>query len=383
MKRNVRLLCVLLVAGIFVACCGCGSDKSIKYYNMGLEAANRNDLDDAIRLWNEALKYRADDAETRYNLGLALLTKNRYEEAEIQLREATRLSPQDYAAYELLGRSLEAQDSITQAKRSYEFALNIHPNYVPALIGMAAVALKEGQNRAAEDYAARAAETEPNNVRANLLLSEAYYRNDNFNAAYGQLLSTRKFAATDPELLMLLGKVEYARRMYADAIATLEATRNLGVTTDELFLYLGLSSLALDRLTDAEKFFRLAAFKNAGNEQVWKGLGEAFLKQKKWQDAAEATAKALAIDPNDLEAMLDHALVAMNTGEFETAVREFEAVHSRPDAPQITLYHLGHAYMRLGKKTEARIAFQQFIDTWQGNPALLDEAKSILARLTP
>jgi Flp pilus assembly protein TadD len=384
MKRILHVVLVIpLVCVAMLADPGCGGDKSVRYYNQGLDAANRDDLDTAIRLWNEALRYRPDDAETRYNLGMALISKKRYAEAEVQLREAIRLSPQDYQAYQLLGESLEAQDSTVEAKRSYEFSLSLRPNYVPALIGLASVALAENQNKTAEDYAARAVETEPSNVEANLLLSEAYYRNSNFSAAYGQLLAARKMAPSNPEMLVLLGKVEYARHMYPDAIGTLESARNLGVATDELFLYLGLSCLAIDRLTDAEKYFRLAVFKSDRNESAWKGLGETFLKQKKWRDAADAITRALAINPDDAEAMLDHALIAMYTGDFATAARELETVKRRPDAPQITPYYLGHAYMRSGKKTEARIAFQEFVNTWQGDRTLLNEAQSILATLAP
>ena len=384
MKSQLAVLALAVISvALLAALAGCGSDRSVKYYNQGLEAANRDDLDEAIRLWNEALKYRADDPETRYNLGLALITRQRYAEAEIQLREATRLNPQDYQAHQLLGKSLEAQDSISQAKLAYEFSLNLHPNHVPALIGLASIALKEGQNRTAEDHASRAVETEPSNVEANLLLSEAYYRNSNFSAAYAQLLATRKLAPTNSQMLFLLGKVEYARHMYSDAIGALESARHLGISTDEIFLYLGLSSLAIDRLTDAEKYFRLAVFKNGENAGAWKGLGETYIKKKEWREASEAIAKALAIAPDDPDAMLDRALVTMYTGDFTTAVQELENVRSLADAPQITSYYLGQAYLRLSKKTEARIAFQRFIDTWQGDRALVDEAKTIIGTLAP
>jgi len=383
MKRIALPLLMILAAIALAALPGCGSDKSIRLYNEGLEAANRDDLDTAIRLWTESVARRPDDPETRYNLGLALLSKGRYAEAETNLREATRLDPQDHQAFHLLGKSLEAQDSIVQAKHAYEFSVNLRANYAPALIGLASVALKEDQNRTAEEYASRAVELEPDNVEANLLLSEAYYRNENYSAAYAQLLVLRRLAPSDTEMLVLLGKVEYARHMYPDAIGALESARTAGTATDELFLYLGRSSLALDRLADAEKYFRLAVFKNDGNADAWKGLGETFIKAKRWQEAADAVAKALALEPGDAEAALDHALIAMYTGDFAGAAKELDVISRRSDAPQITPYYLGHANLRLERRAEARAAFQRFVDTWQGDRALIDESNAILTTLAP
>lgn len=384
MRAHSIVMFALLASSVLVAAFGgCGTDKSVKYYNMGLDAANRNDVDEAIRLWTESLKYRPDDPETRYNLGVALLTQKKYALAEEQFREATRLSPQDYQAYQFLGKSLEAQDSLVEAKRAYEFATNINPNFEPALVGRASVALKEGQNNSAEEYATRATQIEPDDVEANLVLSEAYYRSGSYDEAYAQLASIRRLAPNNPRLFFLLGKVAYARHQYSDALESLGSARDLGMTTDDLFLYLGFSSLAIDDQAEAEKYFKLAVFKNDTSAAAWKGLAQTYVRAKKWAEANEAISKALALNPDDTEMILDRGLLELNTGNLPAAVRDLEDVEGRSDAPPVTFYYLGHVYLRSGEREKARIAFQRFVDVWRGDRALLEEAKTILSTLSP
>jgi protein O-GlcNAc transferase len=378
-----RIVPVLLLAASLAASAGCGPDKSIRYYNLGLDAVKRDDYNEAVRLWEESIKYRPDDPETRFNLGAALIELKRYAEAEIQLRRATELNPLDPDAQHLLGRSLEQQDKLPEAKRAYEFALSIKPTHVPSLLGLASTALKEDQNRSAENYATQAAELDPNNLEANMLLSEAYFRNGNFNAAYAQLQSARRLEPTNPDLLLLLGKAAYERRMYADALEALEAARALGTTTDELFCYLALTNLALGDTPDAEKHFRLALYKNPDNALAWKGLAETYIAGKKWNEAAEAAAKATALNPDDPETALDDAIVAMGSGEPAAAARKLEALRARPDAPEITNYYLGHAYLRLRENAKAREAFQLFAATWEGDKAIAEEARALVEQLAP
>ncbi|MGD1048906.1 MAG: tetratricopeptide repeat protein [Candidatus Krumholzibacteriaceae bacterium] len=374
---------IVLIAALLAPISGCGGDKALKCYNLGLDAIQRNDYDEAISLWTESLKYRPDDPETRYNLGAALMEKKRFAEAEIHLAKAVELDPLDPDTQYLFGQCEQELGKTPEAKHAYEFALNVKPTHVPSLVGLASIALKEGQNKSAENYATQAAEMDPNNLQANLLLSEAYFQNGNLSMAYGQLLSARRLGPTDPELLFLLGKVDYARRMYADARETLDAARTLGKSTDELYYYLALTNLALGDAPEAEKYFHLSIYKNDAYAQAWKGLAETYIGEKRWREAADAVAKALSLDPNDPGTTLDNAVVTLNFGDPVAAVRMLEALSQRPDAPQITGYYLGHAYLRTQRNADARAAFEQFAKVWEGDAAFADEARAIAARLAP
>ncbi|MCX5752301.1 MAG: tetratricopeptide repeat protein [Candidatus Krumholzibacteria bacterium] len=380
MKRCAAILIFLV---ILAPDSGCGPDKAVKYYNLGLEAAKRDDYAEAVRLWENAVKYRPDDPETRYNLGAALVALKRYTEAETHLREAVALNSLDADAYQLLGKSLEEQEKLPEAKKAYEFAIGIKPTHVRSLIGLASIALTEGQNRSAENYATQAVELDPGNLEANMLLSEAYFRNGDFNAAYGQVLSARNLGPTSTALFFLTGKIAYSRRMYADALEALQSARTLGAATDELFRYLGLTYLALGDTDEAEKEFRLSIYKNRENAKAWNGLAETYIKEKRWREAGEAVEQAALIDAFAPETLLNGAAVRMGSGDLNGAVRTLEALRTRPEYPPITDYYLGHAFLRMRNDPQARAAFRRFIGTWEGDQALVEEAKAIVDRLAP
>ncbi len=374
---------IFLVFAALSTAAGCGPDKAIRYYNLGIEAAKREDYAEAARLWSEAIKYRPDDPEARYNLGAALVQLKRYAEAEPHLRRAIELNSLDADAHQMLGACLEKLDRLPEAKKEYDFALTVKPTNVPSLVGLARIALTEGQNRSAENYAARASALDPGNLEANMLLAEAYFRNGDFNSAYGQILSAQKLGTANASLYFLTGKIAYSRRMYEDALDALRSARALGSSTDELFRYLGLTNLALGDFGEAEKAFRLSIYKNRENAKTWNGLAETYISEKRWREAGEAVDEAARIDPSDPETLLHRASVRMGTGDPAGAVGTLETLRAQAKYPPIADYYLGHAYLRIGENAQARAAFQRFIETWEGDQALADEAKATSDRLAP
>ena len=67
----------------------------------------------------------------------------------------------------------------------------------------------------------------------------------------------------------------------------------------------------------------------------------------------------------------------------EEAVRILRELANESDAPQRTLYYLGHAYVRTGDTEAAVETFNRFMETWEGDPRLLEEVGEIVKTLRP
>lgn len=375
-KGTIFAIIVILVLSVS----GC-ADKSLKYYNLGIAAAEREEYDNAIGYWRKSLKHRSADPETRYNIGLALLKLEQYAEAEIEFRKALEYSDYDHEILYGLGKSLEMQGQLTDAKNLYERSINLKPNFVPSHLGLASINLKTGHYRSAENNATTVLHLEPFNLEGNKLLSEALFHQGNYREAYAQLQSAKNLDPFDPELHLILGKVTYARHMYRDAYATLTRARSLGASNADIYLYLGLTLFNLENIEDAETNFKLAVFKDDKEVRAWQGLGRIYSKRKEWNKALDAFNKALEQDPEDETSILGVSFAMMNSGRFEEAIARLERLQARSDPPAMAFYYLGHAYMRAEMLEQAVEAFRTFIEVWDGDVRLLEEASGILKSL--
>ena len=377
--KNKTMLAVIIIMTLS-AVSGC-ADQSLKYYNLGIVAASREEYDSAIEYWRESLKHRSTDPETRYNIGLALLKLERYAEAEIEFRKALEHSDDDYEILYGLGKSLEMQDQLTDAKNLYERSINLKPNFAPPHLGLASISLKTGQYRSAENHATTVLHLEPSNLEGNKLLSETLFHQGNYREAYAQLLSAKNLDPLDPELYLMIGKVAYARHMYRDSYAALTKARSLGSSNAAIYLYLGLTLFNLENIEDAETNFKLALFKDNKEVDAWQGLGRIYSKRKEWNKALDAFNKALEQDPEDETSILYVSFVMMNSGRFEEAIARLERLQTRSDPPAMTFYYIGHAYMRAEMFEQAAEAFRTFVNIWEGDARLLEEANGIIESL--
>jgi len=377
MSRRITVTFALVVA-LLSASCG---DSAIKYYNLGVEAAQRDDIDEAIAMWRKSLEIMPNDPDTRYNLGMALLEKKEYVEARIQFEKAAAIRADDYELQYALGRVLEMEGDLVGAKKAYHFASDLKPNFAGPNTGLASIAIKQEQFASAEKYATEALRFTPRDPRANLILSEAYYRQGNQQAAYAQLISARSYLSGDPDYLLLLGEVMNARRMFTDAFTTLTEAKDAGQESSELYYNLGYAADELQMYAEAEKYYRLSLYRDKTNADAWRGLARTRFELDDLPGSLEAWDQARKLAPGDGDVELGIAVVYIKQRDFEKAVSVLEPLSRRSDAPPRTLYYLGHSLMRIGRSAEAKRVFQRFIDTWQGEPALADEVRDILVTL--
>jgi tetratricopeptide (TPR) repeat protein len=100
--------------------------------NFGKVLADKGQIDDAIRQYQEAIRLQPNYAGTHYNLGNVLADKGHIDDAIRQYQEAIRLQP-DYArAHYSLGNVLADKGHIDDAIRQYQEAVRLKPDHVEA-----------------------------------------------------------------------------------------------------------------------------------------------------------------------------------------------------------------------------------------------------------
>jgi tetratricopeptide (TPR) repeat protein len=371
---------IFLTLPLLLSIVSCG-DSSIKYYNLGIEAAERNDIDEAISMWRKSLEYRPDDPDTRYNLGMALLEKKEYREAEQHFKEAASIESNDHQLQYGLGLSLESQGKLSEAKKAYRYSIDLKPNFTSPYARLAVIGLKQDQVNTAEKYAIEALRLSPRNRDASLVLAESYYRQSNYQAAYAQLISARSSFEEDPEYLLILGKVMNARHMHEDALATLLRAKSLGQKDSILFQHLGTASLELKDYDKAKEYFQLSLYRDSNNVEALIGLARTCYDMGDFEESVAAWVKARSHAPHNSEIEIGLAITYLRIRKFSEAAKILEGMSKTEDTPPMAWYYLGHAHMMQGLTDKAKESFNKFTQVWQGDPELIREVKEILVTL--
>jgi FkbM family methyltransferase len=102
------------------------------FSNLGVALKEQGKLDEAVAAYRQAIRIKADSAETHSNLGVALYDQGKLDEAVAAYRQAIRIKP-DYAmAHCNLGNALKEQGKLDEAVAALRKAIGIMPDYAEA-----------------------------------------------------------------------------------------------------------------------------------------------------------------------------------------------------------------------------------------------------------
>jgi tetratricopeptide (TPR) repeat protein len=232
--------------------------RSHAFDGLGTYYLSRGEVENAEMAYREAVTADTTHAYAAGHLGSLFLSTGRAREAAGILQWATRHAPDgDYLHFEL-GNALRALGNPVSAIASYQMALDLNPDFLPAYLALASVQRGARQFAAAESLLARAARRFPDDPQVVSNQAQlAHARGDTAQA----IDLYRRSLDLDPEALdatFNLGNLFLQRREYEEAARCfvrivaanprdVEAWINLGVARQEL----GRSTESLQALEEA------------------------------------------------------------------------------------------------------------------------------------
>ena len=118
---------------------------AIGYDNLATRAAAQGHVDEALRLYHEAIDAQPWFAQAHYNLGNLHLKLGETEEALEIFREAARLAPDLAEAQFAIALSLYRLRSLQESVEAYQAAIAIHPDFADAYLNLARVEFERGR----------------------------------------------------------------------------------------------------------------------------------------------------------------------------------------------------------------------------------------------
>jgi len=133
---------------------------------------------DPYLLWSNAVRNAPSSYAARVNLGNELLNMSDPEEAARQYAAAVAIDPEKPLAYSNLGYLHLEEGRLDKARTQFQNALDADGQYTKALVGLADIAVMQGDLQSAEDLSARALAIDENNVDAHNVFGYIAARSD-------------------------------------------------------------------------------------------------------------------------------------------------------------------------------------------------------------
>ncbi len=137
-------------------------DQAYAYFNIGLEQAENNNYDEAIKTFSKVTEISPDYAEAFKEIGTLYIKKKEYNKSLDNLEKAIELKPDFAAAYNNRGIVYSILHEYGTALDNFDKALEIEKGFLKSYNNKARLFQIQGENEKALDVYAKALEINPN-----------------------------------------------------------------------------------------------------------------------------------------------------------------------------------------------------------------------------
>jgi cellulose synthase operon protein C len=231
--------------------------------------------------------------------GIAARALGQFEDANAYFREAAALSPDDVGMNTAWGGLFLEKYNKQDAARSFQAALRIEADWVPARLGLARTVLDENPPMA-RSLVERALATNPNSVPAHLMLAELALDDGKRDEARA---SIQKALAINPHSLearSLTAAIDFLEGRGDVFLATVGEVLKVNPTYGEVYRVAGDHAARNYRFDEAAELTRRAIAVDRESPRAWAELGMHLLRTGDEPGARRALETAFKADPYDV-----------------------------------------------------------------------------------
>lgn len=281
----------------------------------------------------------------------------------------------------LAGLILAQQGKLDEARRSFNKALDLSPNYLPAVEQLINIDLSEKHFQAALQRASAEAAKEPNLAEPRLLVAEVFLAQNDMNSAETELLRAIDLKPDFQIAYLFLARIYIATNRQQKALSDLQKTVSDNPKNVRALMMLG-------NLYDGQKNYPAAKdayekillvdpnFSGALNNLAYL-YSDIFDEQDK---AFELAQKARELLPNEPHTMDTVGWILYKKHQFSWAVSLLQESAAKLPSEAEAQFHLGLAQYMMGREGEARDSLQRAINLDSEFPGNI-EAKERLSLL--
>ncbi len=279
------------------------------------------------------------DGLSQYYGALASRAAGGFRRANTFLRGAARVLPDDPAVHTAWGELFLEKYNNPDALQSFQDALKLDENWVPALVGMARVLANENPP-VARGAVERALGVDESNIGAHLFVAELELGDRNRDAARESIARALAINPRSLEARSLLAAIAYLEDRADDFAAEVERVLAINPAYGDVYRIAGSQTARAYRFPEAVTLVRRALELDPNNTRAYAELGMHLLRTGDEPAARAALERSFEEDPYDV---VTFNLLQMmdNLDEFVTVERGDLIVRLHPDeAPALEPYVL-------------------------------------------
>jgi len=230
---------------------------------------------------------------------------------------AIKLKPDFPLGYMGLGYAYYYSGNLPQAQENFEEALKLTPRSLEAQNGLGWINLQNGNYELAERKFQEGLQINPQSIDSHLGLGWVYLNQLKINDSRQQFEAVLVIAPDSAEAYFGLGNLYFVINDYENAVASWNKTVNLNPKYIAAYSYIGAVYFRQDKYVEAEKAYQAALNIQSDYYDSLTGLGEIDISNYEFEKGLELLDKAIALDPNKVNASIDKAYALMQMGRFE------------------------------------------------------------------
>ena len=263
-------------------------ERGTTIYNLADCAVRLKKIDDAVNLYNQAIKLDPSIKNTYLNLAIIYIDKGMAPKAVKRLRKLITQSPATAQAYELLARAFLAQGKEKEAVEAYRTAIE-------------------------------------------------------YDIGLEEHLSNKSLRAKTANSLYESAKTNYDQKRYQEALVDLAGAEALRQEGRFKFLA-GNVHYALNNLNKALSCYEGASSIAPGSPKILNNMGNLYLKLGKTEEALHTFERAVKVAPNYAQAYNNLGICLKKKGRIEESIVAYKrALEIKPDYAAAH-FNLGNAY---------------------------------------
>jgi tetratricopeptide (TPR) repeat protein len=306
-------------------------------------------------LFSDALAQNAEDS-------LAAITaafQNKDFKTALQLLQpALKSSPGNAELWAMQGTAYAGEGHSKEALASFQSALKISPNYLPALHGAAQIEFDAG-NPTAIPFIERVIRLHPNDATSHAMLAVLEFQLKNCAAATVHFEKAGGLLNSQPSALHAEAVCLVRLKQLDRAIEILQQTVAMNPDDPKERQILATVQLMAHKPADALETLQPLMQTNNADVETLELASSAYEENKDTGQAVTMLRQAILLDPQNVNCYLDFANVSYTHGAFQVGVDVMtDGIALQPNSAQL-YFARGVLYVQLGQYDKAETDFQK------------------------